>query len=100
MAPAALTAERAGAARQQPQQRNPYARPAAPAGYERPMQNVNSAMPRATVDGRTVGDARSASESETYRARTMPVAPPPTAPSDGTETPRRRRVTHIEQDGE
>ena len=87
-------------ARQQPQQRNPYARPAAPAGYERPMQNVNSAMPRATVDGRTVGDARSASESETYRARTMPVAPPPTAPSDGTETPRRRRVTHIEQDGE
>ncbi|MDY2834408.1 MAG: hypothetical protein SOW46_04315 [Candidatus Aphodomonas sp.] len=87
-------------ARQQPQQRNSYARPAAPAGYERPMQNVNSAMPRATVDGRTVGDARSASESETYRARTMPVAPPPTAPSDGTETPRRRRVTHIEQDGE
>lgn len=80
----------------QAQQRSPYARPESPTGYERPVQNVNSTMPRATVDGRSVGDARTAPESETYRARTMPVAPPPTTENDGTPTPRRRRAANHE----
>ena len=80
----------------QAQQRSPYARPESPTGYERPVQNVNSTMPRATVDGRSVGDARTAPESETYRARTMPVAPPPTTENDGTPVPRRRRAANHE----
>ena len=80
----------------QAQQRNPYARPEGSTGYERPVQNVNSTMPRATVDGRSVGDARTAPESEAYRARTMPVAPPPTTDNDGTPTPRRRRAANHE----
>ncbi|HIT68683.1 MAG TPA: hypothetical protein IAC36_02125, partial [Candidatus Aphodomonas merdavium] len=70
-----------------PQRENPYARP---------VQEVKSNVPRSSVDGKYVGDARVAQED--YRARRMPVAPPPTE-VDETPVRRRKRSQSRAEDG-
>ncbi len=72
-----------------PQRENPYARP---------VQEVKTNVPRASVDGKYVGDARVPQEE--YRARRMPVAPPPTEVDETPVRRHKRSQSRAEEGGE